>query len=94
MKALKYTHMSEATEGKIPSGVKLSNLITDFIAWRGCNEEYRAYFYNIGARKKKELYAISQVIRCHQEPSIRAPPRFVPNVYLRAKVSMLKQRAD
>ena len=72
--------MSETTEGKIPSGVRLSNLITDYIAWKGINNEYKAYFYSIGARKKKELYAISQAIRCRQEPSTRAPPRFVPNV--------------
>ena len=86
--------ISETIEDEIPSGIKLSNEITDFIAWRVCTDEYKSYFYNIGARKKKELYAISQTIRCCQEPSLVPPPRYVPKVYLRATVSMLRQRAD
>ena len=84
----------DAGEGEIPSGKHLSPLITDQIAWRGTCQEYLPFFYDIGARKKRELYVISQAIRCRQDPSNRGPPKLVPSLYLRASVSNLKKRAD
>ena len=53
----------------ILKGVKLSSEITGYIAWKGINPEYRAVFYNVGVRKRKELYCISMAIRCHQGPT-------------------------
>ena len=56
--------------------------------------EWKPYLYIVGEQKKRELFVISQAIRCRSNPCNVHPNLYVQKLYLKDIIPTLISRAD